>query len=179
MTTAYNENEEKNYPQKMVYCMTDEEGTEWVLGLRDLASKSSDETLRVFKEVLEDIGESCSPTVSDAGKKILCSIGNTMSDMAATEVKFTRLLELWINEVIPMLNDPARPLAEGDAQLFVKLRPYFCGLHGLVHSAECADKAGREAEKGYFEGAAAPIFNPQFQQSGESAAGEFHDQANA
>jgi hypothetical protein len=135
-----------------------------------LATKSSEDTLRVFKEVLQDIEDVCADDLSDAGKLILCSIQNTMSDHAATEVKFNKLLEIFINEVHELMRNSPGGLQGGDGVLVIKLSNYFCGIHSLVHYAECADKAGSEAEKGHFEGSAAPIFNPQFQVSGESGA---------
>ena len=63
--------------QMGVYSVVDETGKDWVLGLRDLPSKSADDTLKFLKEILTDISDS-GPSKTDAtlsrGDEILISI---------------------------------------------------------------------------------------------------------
>jgi hypothetical protein len=68
-----------------------------------------------------------------------------------------------MNEVIPLIQGSGDALQGDDAVPVIRLTNWFCGLHSLIHKAECVDKAAIEAEKGHYEGSAAPILNPQFQ----------------
>lgn len=65
--------------------MTDDEGKEWLVGLRDLPTKSAEDTLKVWKEVVDDISERCKVLGDDGiavGLKLLLTILHTMSDRA-------------------------------------------------------------------------------------------------
>ena len=137
--------------------------------MRDLASKSSDDTLSVLKEIIVDIDERCATTKSDVGKRLLCQIRNTMSDKAATEVRFNSLVEHYINETIPMLRAVREADLEGeDVEVIVKLNTFFCGMHNLVHFADNAVQASLVAEKAICGEGGVPIYNPQFQNTSES-----------
>lgn len=67
------------------------EGNLWVLGLRDIETKSTNNTLEVFKDLLNDLDERSDSTENQVSKDIICHIKATMSDRAATEVKFNEL----------------------------------------------------------------------------------------
>ena len=77
----------------MGYEASDANGNLWVLGLRDIETKSADNTLKVFKEILNDLDEISGEAESRVSKDIICHITATLSDRAATEVKFNSLLE--------------------------------------------------------------------------------------
>ena len=76
----------------MGYEASDSSGKLWVLGVREMASKSAADTLSVFKEILSDIDLTCQQSQHEPSKLILQHIVATMSDRAATEVKFNTLL---------------------------------------------------------------------------------------
>ena len=89
----------------MAFGITDEDGNQLVIGLRDMASKSSDDTLSTLQDIMKDIEERFSQTNSNMSKELFVSITGTMSDCAATEVRFSHLLENYINEVVPLLKE--------------------------------------------------------------------------
>jgi len=166
-------NESENqfcYVQMGAFCLTDTDGKEWVLGLRDLKTKSSEDTLHVFKEIISDINDRSKNTKSPVGKIILTHIGNTMTDRAPTELKFNRLLEAYINEVAPHVKAAADGLLEPeDVQVIIRLNEFFCGLHSLVHFANVVCTTSSKIEVEHFEGQL-PILNPTMQKAGESGA---------
>lgn len=59
-TTLYSDETSKYGDKFMGYHASDENKRYWVLGLRDIASKSSENTLATFKELLSDITNGCS-----------------------------------------------------------------------------------------------------------------------
>ena len=155
--------------------MTDENGQEWLVGLRDLPTKSAEDTLNVWKEILSDISERCKGMEEDGlsvGDKLLLTIHHTMSDRAATCVKFDRLLEVYINEVLPLIQQtPTDQLGEAQQEIVRRLNNFFCSLHSLVHYADLVDKTALQHEVQHFDGIDnVPILNPSWRQAGESAA---------
>lgn len=71
----------------------DEEGNLYVLGLRQMVTKSGQDTLSTFQSILSDIDQVSSKTANSVCKHILLNIVSTMSDRAATQQKFNTLLE--------------------------------------------------------------------------------------
>ena len=155
--------------------MTDWKGSEWLMGLRDLHTKSAEDTLTAWLEIIADINER-NATREDGdvsvGTKLLRSIAHTMSDKAATEMKFNRLLEAYINEVLPLIEATREEeLEDEDRRIIVRLNNFFCGLHSLVHYADVCDKAANENEVTHFGSTEkVPINDPTFRKAGESAA---------
>ena len=137
------------------YNATDSDGRTWVLGLRQLPSKSAADTLDAFKDILKDVDEVC----GGGGKadSILANISSTMSDRAATEKKFNTLLESLREEVLTNMDDQKK-------QAMSRLFYFFCGLHSLVHYAEVANSALKEFEKSE----SLQIADPDFAKAGES-----------
>ena len=155
--------------------MTDENGERYLVGFTDIESKASEHTLDAWKFVLGEIDYHCKGAATDgvsAGVKLLSTIRNTMSDRAATEVKFHRLLEKYISECVPLIAaTPDDQLEEGDRMVIRRLNNFFCALHSLIHYADLVDKTALEHEEQNFGGKEnIPIFNPTFRQAGESAA---------
>ena len=106
------------------------------------------------------------------GIKLLLTIHHTMTDRAATEIKFNKLLELYQNEVLPLLQQtPVDQLDEEVRQILRRLNNFFCSLHSLVHFADLIDKTAMEYEEEHFGGKEnVPILIPSFRQANESAA---------
>lgn len=71
----------------------DKTGKTWVLGLRKMATKSGQSALDTFTEIVSDIEDSFSKTDCKISDQILMNISSTMSDRAATQKKFNKLLE--------------------------------------------------------------------------------------
>ena len=152
-----------------VYSVADSSGNDWCLGIRELPSKSADDTLEVFKEILEDISSSCeSLDGNPKGQELLSGIENTMSDMAATEVKFNSLLETYINDVIPLSKQAEEVLDDEGQAPIVRLNHFFCGLHSLVHMTESACATHKEWEKTHYGDAGRPVYHPTCARPGES-----------
>ena len=151
--------------------MTDENGREWLVGLRDLPTKSAEDTLNVFKEILSDISDRCKNGETggiSVGDKLLLTIHHTMSDRAATEIKFNRLLELYVNEVLPVIQQtPIEQLEDADQEIIRRLNNFFCSLHSLVHYADLVDKTALQHEEQHFGGKEnIPILIPSFRRVG-------------
>lgn len=128
---------------------TDSDGRYWVLGLRDLATKSSEDTLSTFKEVLSDIDERTTSTESEPGKLILGNIRSIMSDCASTEKKWHELLELFRKDVLPEVVDNCDDLTAEDRAPIESLTNFFCGLHSFVQLAEVAGSSLLEVERSH------------------------------
>ena len=111
----------------------------------------------------DEAGDDSSTT--DAGTQLLLNIVATMSDRAATEKLFNKNVEKLINDT----KAAAGSLRDEDIQIAVELLNLYCGLHTLVHAAECVVSSTVSAEKGYFEGSP-PIFNSSFFRANQSGA---------
>ena len=149
------------------YAVRTEEGRPYVVGLQDLPTKSGEDTLKTLKAIKSNIfnaNDNIEPSISH---NILYNLRNTMSDCAATEMKFNELLQLYRAEILPQVVDNWEELTpELKAQL-PKMNNFFCGLHGLVHIAETANKAMQESEGHHFDGHI-PIHDQRFRKSSES-----------
>ncbi|WAQ97797.1 LOW QUALITY PROTEIN: hypothetical protein MAR_022170 [Mya arenaria] len=128
----------------------DTDGKLWVLGLREICTKSSHDTLYVFKEILDDIDYIGETANSEKSKQIMKHIVATMSDRAATETKFNRLLNEYRNSVLPLIREVYNDLDENESRTVSAFSIFFCGLHSLVHIAETSNKSLLNAEKGIF-----------------------------
>ena len=62
------------------YHVSDSSGTPLVLGLREIVTKSGEDTLKVFKEIIDDIDNITFKTDNESAKRLLLNISCTMSD---------------------------------------------------------------------------------------------------
>ena len=129
----------------MTYTVSDEESS-FVLGLREIVSKSADDTLDTFKVILDDITNVCSEAIPDnetahTGHKILCQIKNTMSDRAATEAKFNSILETYRKSCLPLYIKGWNNFSKSAKTKLSQMNNFFCGLHLLVSMAETISKS--------------------------------------
>lgn len=136
----------------MGYEATDGDGSYWVLGLREICTKSSGDTLDTLKQLLGDIDEVSRNTGSESTKLFMQHIVATMSDRAATETKFNTLLEEFRHDILPVIDERYEDLSGNEAQPINNILNFFCGLHSLVHIAETSNKALINAESGIFVG---------------------------
>ena len=88
----------------MEYEATDGDGNYWVLGLREICTKSSGDTLDTLKQLLSDIDEVSKNTDSISTKLFMQHVVATMSDRAATKTNFNTLLEEFRQETLPFIN---------------------------------------------------------------------------
>ena len=86
----------------MGYEAADSDGNLWVLGLRKIATKSADHTLKVFKEILKDLDENSKINSNQISSNIICHIVATLSNRATTEVKFNSLLSDFRRQINPL-----------------------------------------------------------------------------
>lgn len=152
----------------MGYEGSDRDGKLWVLGMREIETKSAADTLKVFKEILSDIDQVSTSSENENSKLILKHIVATMSDRAATEVKFNTLLQDYKTSLLPVIIENFETLSPVEQNSISKLGHFFCGLHALVHFADTCQKAILETEKGFFDGGVVPIFDKHFLNSTES-----------
>ena len=127
-----------------------EKGQVYVLGLRNIVSKAGHDVLSTFQEILRDIDDRAMDSDTATAKQILFKITSTMSDRAATQIKFNKLLEACRKEILPEMVDNYETLTEAERAAVGKLLNFFCGLHALVHLAQTASKAILETEKESF-----------------------------
>jgi hypothetical protein len=112
------------------YHTSDTEGRMYVLGLRQLVTKSGQDTLSVLNEILQDIDDR-SKEADMTAKRILINISAAMSDRASTEKKFNELLQELRSNVLPELHGNWNALSEEDQVVASSVLNLFCGLHGL------------------------------------------------
>ena len=159
-----------------VFSAVNEKGREYVMGLRDLPSKCAEDTLDVFKELLSDISDMYvvdEDHPNPAGMEILAAILKMMSDAAGTEKKWHRLLEVYINKVLPLMKQ-AEKLLDDNAMVPVRrLDEFFCALHALVHFTESAVSAQIEWERLHYDDGKAPLLNAACARAGESSGSRF------
>lgn len=95
------------------YHLSDSEGRIYVLGLRQLLTKSGRDTLAVFQDILQDIDDRSEKTHLES-MKILLKITATMSDRASSELQFNELLEKFRADVLPELMTNWNELSDED-----------------------------------------------------------------
>jgi hypothetical protein len=84
-------------------------------------------------------------------KQISLNIVSTMSDRAATQMKFNSLLEEYSTNILKEeLRDKWEEMSDVEKLSISKLNNFSCGLHVLVHIAEAASSCLIEAEKVFF-----------------------------
>ena len=132
-----------------------------------MTTKSAKDTLDTFKDILFDLDDRYHTAQNLASQNILFNIRNTMSDRAATEMKFNNLLESYREEILPEIVNDWDQLQEEDRRVLGRLNNFFCGLHSLVHIAEVADKAIIEVESRNFDGKV-PAYSSTFTKKTES-----------
>ncbi len=139
--TTYSDETMKFSEKYMAYQISDSDRRMWTVGMRDIATKSAEDALKAFKEVLHDIEDRAEETGSQVANQILANIQNKVSDRAATEKKFTQILETTRKEILPEVIDNWAELEEKDKEAIINLSSYFCGLHSMVQAAQVTSDA--------------------------------------
>ncbi|WAQ97354.1 LOW QUALITY PROTEIN: hypothetical protein MAR_030044 [Mya arenaria] len=158
VNTTLHTDEASKYGSKWGALATrDSEGNNTFLGLRDMATKSSHDTLETFKNILSDIDSVCSNNESPA-QKIICYIRNTMT---STETKFNELLAEYRTDILPNVREKYEEMSENEKAALSRMNNFFCGHHTLMHMADVSAKSLYEVKKGHFKNEI-PIHNVSF-----------------
>ena len=124
------------------------EKSAYTLGLMEMVSGSSKNSLDCLKEILSGIDKVSS---GDAGKKILAKIKNTMSDRHVVEKCFNTLLEEYRVEVLPCIIENWDELSDTERAKMSNMNSFFCGMHLVVGMADTAASTLKEWEEIHFE----------------------------
>ena len=136
--TLYSDETSKNGNKYLGMHVSDEENI-YVLGLRDMSNKSSKTTLDTFKEIIQDICQSGSNTLSS--NELISKIKNTMSDQAATEKCFNDLFCDYRKEILPVAVDSwdimssEEQNAQGKMYNFFLWSPHTCQFGRSYHES--------------------------------------------
>lgn len=162
--------ETSKYGQKFEgFHAADESGRMYVLGLRNIASKSGKDVLSTLQQILRDIEDQSNDSQNDVSKQILLRITSTMSDRASTQIKFNELLEEYRKTLLPAIVDNYETLSEEECKSLGKLCNFFCGLHALVHLAETASASLVQTDNANFQ-EEPPIMDKNFRNKKEPGA---------
>ena len=143
------------------------EGRLYTLGLRQLVTKSRQDTLSALQDVLSDINQVSTNAVNPVGKQILLKIESTMSDRAVTEQKINSFRGLQKNHLMENLIRLGFTCLLLKKMSLSRLNNFFCDLHAIVHLSETAAAFLDTVEKGIFGDP--PIHDLSFKRSGKSA----------
>ena len=157
-TTLYTDETSKFGKSYGVYVISDSEKNTYILGLREMSSKSAKTTLDTFNEILQDINDACSlkeeeKQEENIGYKILSNIKNTMSDRASTEKKFNELLENYRESILQEAVQGWTDMDENERKVISRMNNFFCGLHLLVGAADACAETLRKFEGCTLQGA--------------------------
>ena len=98
-------------------------------------------TSDTLKDIIWDIDKLYYSGKNEVSQNLLYHLRNTMSDRAATEIKFNELLESYRAEILPQqVVGKWQEIPESLQTELIRLNNFFCGLHGLVHVAETCNK---------------------------------------
>ena len=111
----------------MGYEACDSEGNYWVLGLRDIENKSASDTLKVFNQILSDLDDASRLDNNYTSRNINSHIVATMSDRAATELKFNELLSDFRKETLPLTFENDDTFTDDEKNSIEHLCNFFVG----------------------------------------------------
>jgi hypothetical protein len=115
------------------------------LGLKEIETKSTKDTLAVFQQILTDLDNSSND--DSVSKEIITHTTATISDRAATEVKFNELIEQYRTLAYHTYDT----FTEKEKSAIQNMSNFFCGLHALVNYDETAQKCIRDVENQIFD----------------------------
>lgn len=155
-TTLYTDETRKYGKTFETYVVSDEDQNTYILGLREMFSKSAQSTLDTFKSILKDIDTHCNVgeiegTSNSIGSVILGKVKNTMSDRASTEKSFNVMLQQYRKEILPLVINNWGDLSTDERELCASMNNFYCGLHLLVGMADVAETALKKFEETYLE----------------------------
>ena len=141
----------------MTYTISGDDDS-YVLGMRDIVSKSAEDTLTTLKVILDDINDihnglkQENDEKNEVGLEILCKIKNFMSDRAATEAKFNDMLQTYRKECLKLYKKGWETFTQEKKDKLIQMNNFFCGLHLLVSMAETISASFKKFEDIHTEG---------------------------
>lgn len=111
-------------------------------------------TLETLQEVLEELSQTNQQHgqgYSDAGKMIIGSIKNTMSDRASSQKAFNAILSEYRAEVLSQVVSNWNGMSEDEQQSMSQMYNFFCGMHLIVNMAETIAESLKLFEKAHTE----------------------------
>ncbi len=142
--------------------------TTYVMGLRDLLTKSGKDTLDSFMQIMFDFDKLKGDEINPVSRAIVVKIRNIMTDRASSEKKFAEHLESYRAEILPLVKKNWEKLEERVRINLSKLHRFYCGLHVMIHVAEVNAESLCIAERHHFDDKPAPIYDPTFRKAKES-----------
>jgi hypothetical protein len=98
----------------------------YTLGLRQIVTKSEHDTMGALNNILNDIetiGHNCD---DEKRKSIILNISSTMSDRAATQVKFNDILQSYRTDILKeQMGENCHLLNDGDQKSLTSLNNFF------------------------------------------------------
>ena len=142
--TLYTDETSKYGKKYMVYATSTSSHSVRVLGLKPIATKSAQDTLDTLVDILHEISTTCKN--ASLGDSIISNIRNTMSDRAATEKLFNKMLSEYREKLLPVVVADFDKLTEEQQAKASIMNNFFCGLHLMVTFAENFAQCIREIE---------------------------------
>ena len=114
------------------------EDQQLTISVNDVYCGAAEDSLELLKTCTDQISEACRKAGSTVatGEKLIASIKNTMSDRAATNTKFNRLLHDYRQEILPVVHSSWANLGDEERAALSRVNNHFCGLHMVVNLAE-------------------------------------------
>ena len=135
------------YGQHYAALDVQDSSTTYSLGLRQVFSGSSVDTLETLKEILHDVDAVQLQLGKKAvSSKIVMKIKNTMSDRHAAEKAFNELLHDFRADILPTIAENWSNMTDEEKEQLTRINNFFCGLHYLVGLADSAEEALKQWE---------------------------------
>ena len=113
----------------------------YTLGVREVASGTSQIQLETLEEILQEISEVS--TTTDAGRRILANIKCTMSDRANGQKCFNDMLAEYRASILPEVVREWGSISETEKEAMSSMYNFFCGMHFIVGMADYSSEALR------------------------------------
>lgn len=145
--TLMSDETSKQGKQSLVCAVSTEDGSDFLMSLRELGDKSGCSMLQVLNETLRDLGQvSGSSDPENFARQMFLQLQNTMSDRASTCVKLNELISSYRNKLVPKLIENWDKLDVVQQAGHLRVRNFFCGLHLLVNFADTLSSVMKEFE---------------------------------
>ena len=121
---------------------------QFTVSVNDVFSGSAEHSLELLKVCMQQVDQACAQTGSKSvAAKLISSIKNTMSDRAATNLKFNTLLDNYRRDLLPSITENWSAMTDEEHAAVAKVNHHFCGLHLVVNLAEQCNAVLSEWEK--------------------------------
>ncbi len=143
--TLYTDETTKHGDKFGTYHLSDEDGMMYTMGMRLLPTKSAENTLNTYSDILDDL-DLASHTGDQVSKAIIVHTKNTMSDQASTEKKFNELYHDLRKDAIPHVIENYDQLTVPQQEAILRMNNFYCALHPFIQMSESSESLLKEAE---------------------------------